>query len=57
MLFGTFLASVGVAVPYFTATGDKPNMPLLLASCPCEWKTKVRFMDVGLSVLQRFGHY
>ena len=46
MLFGTFLAW-GVAVPYFTATGDMPTDASIISYAMAEWKTKVRFMGVG----------
>ena len=46
MLFGTFLAW-GVAVPYFTATGDMPTDASIVSYAMTEWKTKVRFIGVG----------
>ena len=46
MLFGTFLAW-GVAVPYFTATGDMPTDASIVSYAMAEWKTKVRFIGVG----------
>ena len=46
MLFGTFLAW-GVAVPYFTATGDMPTDASIMSYAMTEWKTKVRFIGVG----------
>jgi len=46
MLFGTFLAW-GIAVPYFTATGDMPTDASIVSYAMAEWKTKVRFIGVG----------
>ena len=46
MLFGTFLAW-GIAVPYFTATGDMPTDASIISYAMAEWKTKVRFIGVG----------
>ena len=46
MLFGTFLAW-GVAVPYFTATGDMPTDASIVSYAMAEWKTKVRFYWCG----------
>ena len=49
MLFGTFLAW-GVAVPYFTATGDMPTDASIVSYAMAEWKTKVRFIGVGTMI-------
>ena len=56
MLFGTFLAW-GVAVPYFTATGDMPTDASIVSYAMAEWKPKFALLVWVLSVLQPFGHY
>lgn len=46
MLIGTFL-TWGVAVPYFTASGDVPTGMSLIDFAMSVWKSKVRFIGVG----------
>ena len=56
MLFGTFLAW-GVAVPYFTATGDMPTDAPIVSYAMTEWKRKFALSVWVPSVLRQFGHY
>ncbi|OOF58567.1 OPT family oligopeptide transporter [Rodentibacter myodis] len=46
MLIGTVL-TWGVAVPFFTASGDMPADMSLIDFAMTTWKTKVRFIGVG----------
>ena len=46
ILIGTIL-TWGVAVPFFTASGDMPAGVSLVNFAMAMWKTKVRFIGVG----------
>lgn len=46
MLLGTFFAW-GLAVPFFTMSGDMPADATIVSHAMTMWKTKVRFIGVG----------
>ena len=46
MLLGTFFAW-GLAVPFFTMSGDMPTDATIISYAMSMWKTKVRFIGVG----------